>query len=144
MKLANVIIEFCYLVCTISIPFSLVVSAICNCCRLKVFVETFKEELFPILLIWLIVAISYSVITKDEIKPIPSYCPSDFSYPHGISIATCRIRLMNLIFMWLFVLFGGLWIQAAYFGILPKDNDLKRLTGTYSYVDESPPPYWSN
>ncbi|CAG8483610.1 16814_t:CDS:2 [Racocetra fulgida] len=37
-----------------------------------------------------------------------------------------------------------LWIQAAYFGILPKDNDLKRLTGTNSYDDERPPPYWSN
>ncbi|CAG8571104.1 10741_t:CDS:2 [Acaulospora morrowiae] len=139
LSLSNVIIEYCYLVVSFSIPCSLLLSAISNYCRPKALAETMKEELFPVLFIWVIVAAVYTIITANEMHEIPANCPSPetYFYEKPYYYTACRVRLTNLISMWLFVLFGGLWVIGACLGILPKDNDLKRLTGQYEEDGQS-------
>ncbi|CAG8438345.1 10144_t:CDS:2 [Diversispora eburnea] len=114
-------------------------SAICNCCRPKVLAETLKEELFPVLFVWIIIAVFYTGLKVNEMNGIPANCPSPdtFDYKPSYLYTACKIRLANLICMWLFVLFGGSWVIAACLGILPKDADLKRLTGRYEEDQEA-------
>ncbi|CAG8777376.1 24298_t:CDS:1, partial [Dentiscutata erythropus] len=65
----------------------------------------------------------YTILTKNELGEIPPNCPSSATYSTSITFNVCRIRLANLISMWLFELFGISWTIAHCFGQLPKSNN---------------------
>ncbi|CAG8547635.1 22800_t:CDS:2 [Racocetra persica] len=74
----------------------------------------------------------------DELGEIPPYCPSSAAYSATVTFDTCRIRLANLVLMWLFELFGILWVIARCMGKWPKGNRNSNLTidGEFENLDD--------
>ncbi|CAG8787678.1 9987_t:CDS:1, partial [Racocetra persica] len=69
----------------------------------------------------------YTFLTSQEMYPVPADCPPSYDYPSQTSYDACVLRLVNLICMWSFVLFGFLCFSANLFGIMPTENDLNEL-----------------
>ncbi|CAG8675897.1 10851_t:CDS:1, partial [Dentiscutata erythropus] len=69
----------------------------------------------------------YTFLTSQEIYPIPASCPPSYKYPSQTPYGACVLRLSNLICMWLFVLFGILYIAAKLCGITPNEDDMNEL-----------------
>ncbi|RIB28716.1 hypothetical protein C2G38_2058557 [Gigaspora rosea] len=106
-------------------PLSFIVSGICNRCDPK---SIIVREAFIILFItWFIISIIYTVLTSQEMYPIPANCPPSYEYPSQTSYSICVLRLSNLICMWLFVLFGILCITANLCDIFPNEDDMNGL-----------------
>ncbi|CAG8735675.1 3209_t:CDS:1 [Cetraspora pellucida] len=85
------------------------------------------------------ILVIYTVLTRDELGEIPPYCPSSAAYSVTVTINICRIRLANLVLMWLFELFGILWVIAYGMGKLPKGNRSSNVSidGEFENLDDT-------
>ncbi|RIB12820.1 hypothetical protein C2G38_2100028 [Gigaspora rosea] len=140
LEYEDTIIEYCYLGLTVSIPMCLLISGIYHKCRLKAFLEIAREAIIPAVIAWTIIAVIYTILTKNELGEIPPNCPSSATYGTPITFDACRIRLANLISMWLFEFFGILWTIAHCSGQLPKSsnrNSSITIDGEFEDLDAS-------
>ncbi|CAG8554125.1 13722_t:CDS:2 [Gigaspora rosea] len=97
-------------------------------------------EYCPAVIAWTIIAVIYTILTKNELGEIPPNCPSSATYGTPITFDACRIRLANLISMWLFEFFGILWTIAHCSGQLPKSsnrNSSITIDGEFEDLDAS-------
>ncbi|CAG8710656.1 25436_t:CDS:2 [Gigaspora margarita] len=109
----------------------LLLSIICPILEITKFVNLRNEleyedtiiEYCPAVIAWTIIAVIYTILTKNELGGIPPNCPSSATYSTSITFDACRIRLANLISMWLFEFFGILWTIAHCCGQLPKSSN---------------------
>ncbi|CAI2171298.1 4699_t:CDS:2 [Funneliformis geosporum] len=70
--------------------------------------------------------IVYTHYTRDDIGDIPFSCPSDYPYPIPKLRLACIIRATNFIFMWMYTCLNIVFLLAAFSGILPTEDELKR------------------
>ncbi|CAI2169866.1 6556_t:CDS:2 [Funneliformis geosporum] len=68
----------------------------------------------------------YTHYTRDDIGDIPFSCPSDYPYPIPKLRLACIIRATNFIFMWMYTCLNIVFLLAAFSGILPTEDELKR------------------
>ncbi|CAG8444291.1 14800_t:CDS:2 [Dentiscutata erythropus] len=91
--------------------------------------EKFIVEGFYILVWWIVAASIYTtymvVYDQDEIHNIPFFCPTSYDYQSKLIRAACKIRFLDMICMWLYVLFSILWYGAGILDYLPRKEDMK-------------------
>ncbi|CAG8456217.1 286_t:CDS:2 [Diversispora eburnea] len=124
--LKSKILEYFYLGISFAIPSKLIITGIGH--HLKDLAKKLCEELFWVTFYWIIIAITYTLYTSNELGEIPFTCPPDYDYPSSDIKKACQIRSTNIICMWLFVVFAILWEFLEFVGVVTKVKDLEEAT----------------
>ncbi|KAF0468361.1 hypothetical protein F8M41_025818 [Gigaspora margarita] len=128
-KWVKFIVEGFYFACTIWIPCHALVACLYHCCKPKFLIDVFKNNACYVFVWWIVAASIYTiymvVFDQEEIHNIPFNCPTSYDYQSQFIQAACKIRFINMICMWLYVLFGILWYAAGIFDYLPRKEDMK-------------------
>ncbi|RHZ77924.1 hypothetical protein Glove_168g236 [Diversispora epigaea] len=137
LEFDNFIIEYCYLGISVLFPITVIISLIFTKCRIRILEEMNKEEFLTVLFVWIIIAVVYTILTNQELRPVPYYCPSSYRYSTKIVEIACKIRLANIICMWLFVIFGILWVVSYCFCLLPQREEVPKVKKKATFYQTS-------